>query len=440
VNNIENTSTTSDGSTKNYNWTVNVLNNKPNLQSGITLASYTGNTPVNLAMPVSYGSKPYLAYVDPHSSAGAAFHMIEVLANGNLSSNEFAAIRSGITSSPTTLGVATSPSLKIAMNNISTYPSSSSESASLFKTSSRSYGAGYGGSWNAWDVSQSYNDVAGYSVFANNMVSSIPAAVYQITAGGFDFSRSTDFYLIDGQDGYGYRSVREYWQNNINSGASIYGGNTNPLSNGAGVRKNIVTGTGASAFVFQLIGAKSSTANGAVSSINIRSLAASGTTLGSSNIKKINFSSTGSAPDCPFDGTPIDGTYIPATDTLFVLAYGSTGSGRILTITNATNASASCSVIASVANPSLNAYEFNSSASKSMYDSTNQFIHGVIVRTAQLGSQLYYVDTLTNQVYTQDLSSAINPSSIIFSKEVNSTFLIDGDKTSTKTPKLYKIW
>jgi hypothetical protein len=445
VNNIENTTYTSDGATKTYLWDVTVLNNKPNLQPGLKITSYNGNLPVTLAMPVSFNSKSYLAFVDVLSSAGAAFRMQEIQNDGCISETNVAtAVRSSITSQPTVLGVQTSPSLKVAMSNITTYPSSSSEAATVFKTSSRSYGVTYASltSPSAWNIAQAYNDVAGFSAFSKHVVSSMPQAYFQTAAGYFDSSSATNFYLIDGQDGYGYRGVRQYWQNNINSGASVYGGNTSPLSNGSsGVRRNIVYNS----TLFQLIGAKSSSANGAVSSINIRSLSTSSNLLTSSNVKKINFSASGSAPDCKFDGTPIDGTYVPAVDTLFVLAYGSDGVGRFVSITNATNTSASCTILPiedgkPVANPSLNNFEFNPNLSKSALDTTNNFVYGIINRTSGQGAQIYYIDAFASRVYVQDISNTINPSALIYSKEQNAVLLLDGDKTATKVPTLYKIW
>jgi|GEM_PF-2078521 len=456
VNNIEAATTTTDNAPESYIWNVNVLNNQPNVQAGLAITA-NGNADITLAMPVSFNSKSYLAYIDPHTSSGAAIRAHEIKSDGTLNTTALIAARPAtVKTPPVSFGMdVLGSTYKYAINNATTYPNGSNN-ATLYNNKAVEF---YSSSSTDWMSAMAYSSVA------NNISSTLPIASFNAhfnTSTNYS-QRNDQFYFFEGQAGYGYRALRQFWvagKNMTAATSSLYYGQTpsNPFDGNSSlaVRKNIVIDKGTSSgTLIQLVGSKNS-GSGTGGTIKIVSFTAVSTHdyLTSTSVNTIRLSDStdicgSSAIQGGLSGTygPIDALYDAPIDTLFVLAYqvGGDGTGRLLAISDPTG-TPSCQIVqpadpsASIANPSMDASSFNPNVVKLALDSTNQFIYGVLAQGGGNAPQLYFIDALAKKVYLQNIASSINPTALIYSKEQNAVLILDGDHTGGKVPKLYKVW
>jgi len=451
VNNIEATSTTSDGATESYLWNVKVLNSQPNIQAGKTLSIASGNQSITLAMPISYNSKSYLAYIDPLTTSGAAVRAQEILDDGTVSSSALVSYRSGLKNAPTSFGFDVQGSTyRYAINNTKTYPGNAS---TLYSGGTISFGRTNSGALG-------WADVTAYAVFGTYTTSILPATYIKTMTGAYTSSNAAKFYLVDGEANFGYRNVSKFWNGNDihDAKASLYYGTTptngssnSPLPDSfTAVRKNIAltNGSATTNYLAQLIGA-SNNSSGSPGWVNIVQMTYSssynsGKSLQGSLKQQIYFNSDCGLPTGQNYG-PIDGVYDSNIDVFYVLAYATSGTGHVVAITHPYSGSASCEEVPmansslQLANPSRDSSDFNPNIAKIALDPTSHFIYG-IAQPNSGAPQLYFIDALTKRIYTQTLASTIFPTALIYSKEQNAVFILDGTHASGKVPTTYRIW
>ena len=213
----------------------------------------------------------------------------------------------------------------------------------------------------------------------------------------------------------------------------------------------------------QLLGeAPSSAGNTAVGRILVSTLvpgtSASGTfkTLKGSITKTVVFKDSGANPVvtapqpagdaiCPFQGSPLDGVYVPALDTLFALVYNpvSGSQGMIVAVSKLVNGTPSCSLIGNVPNPSVSLSTFNTQVPKMVYDPARGMIYGLTLSSTNRA--LYTIDIYANSSAYRDLS--FTPHALLFAPDVNALYLMDGSKgassglnSKTNGATLYRVW
>jgi hypothetical protein len=286
---------------------------------------------------------------------------------------------------------------------------------------------------------------AGYLAFSRNAMAVRPTASFTTSSNPYQSpTYDTNYFLIDGTN-----ATDLFWSYNL---ASIYGATppafgTNFTNNV--VRKNIVSGNN----LFQLIGAPSNNTTGwrgfIISSTLSQKTSPNNQLTASINGTVMFSDGTGPAPapvasDCNFNGTPLDGVYVQATNTLFVFtsANDTSGKGHLVAISNPTTAP-TCTVVGNLLNPSLAIADHNPNISKITLDSTNGLIYGVIGQGANQTSEFYVYDIYSQTLSIRDLSATISSYEIIYSPAINAAYLFDNRKATNPavyTPTLYKIW
>lgn len=144
--------------------------------------------------------------------------------------------------------------------------------------------------------------------------------------------------------------------------------------------------------------------------------------------------------DCNFYGTPIDGVYSPKNDTLFlhISSYEANNRGVFAAIRDASTLSPKCEVIAtSSINPPLSSTTHNTAMNKMFFDSSRDFITGVVSTSSNL-SQFFVIDAITSDVVTREITN-IQASHLIYSQQNNSTYIFD-NRRSPNFPTLYRVW
>ena len=459
--------TTSESSSTYYLWNVSVLNTNPNI---VTASNYTPSTPavltstymtgnqnIQLGIPVAFAGKNYFAFTDQSnsSSVGLKVRLREINTNGDIptaGSNLVLNCNGVFTTQAKWIGLQPEGStLYISVSNNNSYPIGSVgmidyaavgqtcyTNALTLASPTQSYVSysGPGSSVPAGFLAFSKYDMAVKSIASY----STEGSIYTGTT-----TDNSDYYLIDGTSG-----ANQFWSNDITNNSSIYGSTPAELSSPFTtnvVTRNIVSSNN----LFQMIGSPNNSAAGWRGFILIRSLAPNSSNIVTSGTNRIMFSDgTGPAPtpvssDCQFNGTPVDGIYSAANDTLYVLAYANdvTTKGHFVAITNATSNSPSCHVLGNVMNPSLLTSDHNPNISKMVFDSTHGMIYGIVNQGSGLTSEFYSYDIYTQQLVTRDLSSTIYSYEVVYSPLVNSLFLFDNRKTTAAplyNPTLYKIW
>jgi len=472
----------SEGASSYYLWNITILNTSPTVVTGNTYSPsnpivlnstyMSGNSNVQYAIPVSFSGNNYLAYTDLNTSTGMYVRLKEINATGsalpspspfsiagNLSTTNAMTLNcgAGFKNQPVWMGIQNEDgTLRIAASNMGlssyngtiTYPTgasalyaygTSSETClteTLTTTANNLTATNYGGSSTV---------PAPFLPFSTMSLANDPTASFSITASLYDpnSNNAASFFLLDGAS-----ATSQFWTYLM---ASIYSSTPTALGSGYpnnAVRRNIIYKSGSNSTLFQLIGAPSSGAAGTQGFIITSSLAQHNTNqVLATPISTLSFSSTASSPNCTFNGTPLDGVYVSSMDTLFVLAEGADGNGRLVAINNATTASASCNVLNNVAtnpllNPSLLVSSHNPNISKMAYDSTNGMIYGIINTGVGISGEFYAYDIYSQQLSPQVISSTISPYEVLFIPGVDALYLFDNryNTSPALTPTLYKIW
>jgi hypothetical protein len=464
VNGTETLSPTSEGATTYYLWNVNVLNTDPNVISTggytpsnpvVLNSSYqSGNANIQFGMPVTYSNKNYFAYTDLNTTNGLLVHLREVNTNGDLpssGSNLTLNCASSLNTQPQWIGFQpqTGGPLTVSTSINNTYPTGG--------TAGLIYGAASNTCFTnaltttaptqSYTVYNSSTTPAGYLAFSNYTMAVHPTASYSTTAAPYQAgANDSDFFLLDGSNSTS-QATSQFWSYAL---GNIYSSTPIALSSsfvGNTIRKNIVTTANSGPALFQLIGAAANNANNWRGFILMESVAPNSNQLQATSLGSIMFSDgTGVAPapvaaDCQFNGTPLDGVYASATDTLYVFSSSTdtSGKGHLVAISHPTT-SPKCRILGNVLNPSLNPNDHNSNISKMAFDSTNGIIYGIVNQGANLTSQFYVYDIYNQTLVTRDLSATLAAYELVFMPSVNAVYLFDNRNTSGNTPALYKIW
>lgn len=461
-NGTEAVSSTTDASNTYYLWNVSVLNSDPNV---ITDSVYppsnpvvldptymSGNTNIQFASTISYLGKNYFAYTDLSTLNGLSVKLNELNSNGDFLSGGSSlqlTCDPSFNTQPLWIGyqTQTNNNLGIAVSNNNSYPTSTSAGFAYGQSSSTCFTNALSTSApTASFINYGSSTVpAGYLAFSKNAMAVRTIASFTTSSNPYQSpTYDSNYFLIDGAN-----ASDLFWSYNL---SSIYG--STPPAFGASftnnvVRKNIVSGNN----LFQLIGAPSNNTTGwrgFIISSTLSQKTSPNNQLTASINQTVMFSDgTGPAPapvasDCNFNGTPLDGVYVQATNTLFVFASANdaSGKGHLVAISNPTT-SPSCTVVGNLLNPSLAIADHNPNISKMTFDSTNGLIYGVINQGANQTSEFYVYDIYNQSLSIRDLSATLSSYEVIFSPAINATYLFDNRKATNPvvyTPTLYKIW
>jgi hypothetical protein len=257
-------------------------------------------------------------------------------------------------------------------------------------------------------------------------------------------------YLIDGT-----RATRNYWSTAM---GEIYA-SSQPrefanFQNNV-VRKNIQyrrsATFGSTNYLIQLVGAATLGQNATMGNVLVSSLASNSDTLSGTVVKRIAFDkSSVNTSDCKFDGTPVDGIYHAATDSLYAVSYANMtdGKGRFVQISGLLNGSPTCREVGQVMNPSLARAANNTNIAKMAIDETKGMVYGVVNGSVGSMPQLFAYDVYTQEFNLKSLP-LMSAYELIYSPRVDALYLMDNRKdTGTNkncngvacVPTLYRIW
>lgn len=457
----------SEASINTYVWNLSVLNSDPSIittatyapASPVSLSSqFTGTRNIQFASAVNFASKNFFAYTDLNASTGLKVRLSELDTSGNLATaanNLTLTCDSTFTSQPQWIGLqpqdpANGGKLLISASTNANYPISGANIAYSAKNQTCFTNAITLANPNVSAVnydSAGSTVPAGYLGLSKHALSNRSLATFNAGGANSLYKEGTndaDFYLIDGKS-----ASSLYWSYSL---ASIYSTNPpqfqTPYANNT-VRRNIVAGTN----LFQLMGANSANSTGWRGFVLPSTVVTAAPQLVATPGTAVMFADPAALPppaanDCKFNGTPLDGIYVPTlagvnVDTLYVLA-ASTGVGKIVAIKNVTGVGGTptCFELGNVKNPSLLNGEYNSNLSKMIFDSARGTIYGIIDPGGGNGGQFYSLDVYSEQLATRDLSSTIAPYELIFSAPLNALYLFDNRKSTSPvlSPTLYKIW
>ena len=472
-----------DASAVFYLWKVSVLNSDPTVITAVSTpapsgtpvisdpivfnASYrTGNQPIQYMMPVTFNAKNYLAFTDLSNSSvnSLKIRMREFDANGsiyNTSSQVVLNCASDFLSQPTWIGIQPNGNkLSIAASSDNTYPIGNTanliyglQSKTCYQKDIPSPQSGNTMNSNYLSLANNSSVPAGILAFSKYRMSNKVTSSF--TTGSIDYQTGTtgdsSYFLLDGSN-----AKSQFWIESILSSAtpnpSIY--TTTPVALKAPfttnvVRKNIVP-SDAPNKLFQLVG--SGVENGSnwrgyviMSTLSQRSSPKS--LLLATPTASVMFSDgSGVAPfptanDCNFNGTPVDGIYVSAMDTLFVYASSTLETnGQLVAIKNASTGSPVCSRVdmgnAKIANPSLVAGNYNTNISKMAFDSNTGTIYGLVKQVSGV-TQLYTFDIYSQNLAVRNLTVS-GYEMILLPKVLKDqpfgAYIFDGTQT------LYKVW
>ena len=498
VNDTETVDDTTDGATRSFVYKVTIINRDPFLLNTDTLITtqkpvifntnyLSGNGSIEFAMPVTVPStstgKNFLAFTDASSSAGLKIRLREIDESGNIpvTGRSSIVLSCGITSNLTWMGIhpeankltisaSTDPSFDAGnfrpsyltgTNAQNTYITKSQTCFTDQFTYSASTLAVYSFTKDSFTFGSKAYDPGVYLGLSKNTISknattaismdgAVMPGVRDTSATALSYPQS---YLVDGT-----RATRNYWSTAM---GEIYASSPPQefvnFQNNV-VRKNIqyrsASMLGTTNYLIQMIGAAAVGQNSWKGSILVSSLAPSSNTLSGTVVKRITFDKDSTlASECKFDGTPVDGIYHAATDSLYAVSYANMtdSKGRFIQISGLLNLNGTpttCREVSQVMNPSLARAVNNTNIAKMAIDEAKGMVYGVVNGSVGSMPQLFAYDVYTQEFNLKSLP-LMTAYELIYSPRVDALYLMDNRKdTGTNkncngvacVPTLYRIW